>query len=209
MSEAGALAAQRRSEARRRRILQNAGNRLDYLRGEKLSSKFDAEVKDADEIAENCSELPSSHEPELEPEAEQKTESVLPKNSSPPMYYTLNPVVQVLLPFLTGLTYHLVKDHGDLLASAGIRPAWFGKSVTYGFLVIYIPAILLARFTPMATRHTSLGWAKNVAFYVLYLLGTPTSVTLVLIRITIFLYQLLSGLMVTLCVYFLLHGLDN
>ena len=206
MSEAEALAAQRRSEARRRRILQNAGNRLDYLRGEKLSSKFDAEVK---EIAENCSELPSSHEPEPEPEAEQKTESVLPEKSSPPMYYTLNPVVQVLLPFLIGLMYHLVKDHGDLLASAGIRPAWFGKSVTYGFLVAYIPAILLAKFTPMATMHTSLGWAKNVAFYALYLLGTPTSVTLILIRITIFLYQLLSGLMVTLCVYFLLHGLDN
>lgn len=129
-------------------------------------------------------------------------------------FFLLSPLTRVVIVFLTGLSYHLAQGHPDILQAIWIRPSWLGQSIAYGFLSLYIPAIILVISTRFGkflgvclSKRTDL--ALTVLMYASTLVGIRVSAGKWLLWSFMLAHHVVIDLIATFFFFFLLFMNDN
>ena len=131
------------------------------------------------------------------------------REQAPYEFFILSPLVRVLIVFLAGLSYYVAQSHPVIVQHLGIKPSWFGQSIVYGFLSLYIPAILVVISTRMRrfigvrfSKRTDLALA--VLSYASAFTGIPVNVDKWMLWVFMLTYNTVTDLGATLFLFFLL-----
>lgn len=178
-------------ELRRRKILDNAGNRLRFVSGQtktlETETRLQTQVSDMDgdrreTSAGSCHADRLTRENERQDEKQTETTRLIcpsinefesnettlaeaagqsdvlssgdatqkdDRKQVPYEFFLLSPFVRITIVVLAALTW--TAQNRPAILHVETRPSWFGQSIVYGFLSLYIPVILVVISTRMRT----------------------------------------------------------